>query len=117
MQMQPFSPQSPTTAQTSHDADNLFLHSASPSTATSSHDHYHGQFGHAQGQALPLSSYVVVFLQEYGLQERLGESVMFIYNMPVPAWFKFVNSLDLTYTQRGELIAVLTNDWLAEGDA
>jgi hypothetical protein len=108
MRAQPFSPRSPAAQQASRNADNPFLHSASPS---SSRGRYRGQTGQAQAQPLPLSSYVDAFLQEYGLQEKFGDSIALIYNMPVPAWFKLVNSLDLTDDQRGELIAALTNDW------
>ena len=70
-----------------------------------------------QPQPLSLSSYIDVFLQEHALQEKFGDSIALVYNMPVSAWFKLVNSLDLTDDQRGELIAALKNDWSAERDA
>jgi hypothetical protein len=95
--------------------DSPILLFAPPPTPCPSHGSYHDNRGNfqAQAQTLPLGPYVREFLQEHALEEKVGDSVSLIYNTPVPTWFKLVKSLDLTETQRGELITALTNDWSA----
>jgi hypothetical protein len=105
---------SPPTRLPSRNADSPVLLFAPPPTPSSSCGRYRNNHDNLAAQAQrALGPYVHGFLQEHNLQEKLEDTLLLVHNRPLPAWFKLVNSLELTEIQRGELYMALVNDWSA----